>query len=125
LKFTEFNAETPAGAAYNDALTEMFLALPITAAFAHRYQLRPLPARPGILHALLAAYQEWYGRRELPRIAILDWREVPTYSEFVLFQDYFRRHGLECVIADPREVEYRDGKLWAGDFHVTLIYSAS
>lgn len=121
LKFTEFNAETPAGATYNDALTELFLALPISAAFSRRYQLRPLPARPGILHALLAAYQEWCGRRELPRIAILDWREVPTYSEFLLFQEYFRRHGLECVIADPREVEYRGGKLWAGDFHVTLI----
>lgn len=122
LLFTEFNAETPAGATYHDALTEMFLALPILAAFNRRFQVHPLPARPGILHALLAAYQEWRGRRELPRIAILDWREVPTYSEFVLFQDYFYRHGLECVIADPREVEYRDGKLWAGDFHVTLIY---
>src|SRR5262249_28612196 len=54
--------------------------------------------------------------------AILDWREVPTYSEFILFQDYFRSQGLECVIADPREVEYRGGKLMAGEFHVTLIY---
>lgn len=122
LKFTEFNAETPAGATYNDALTEMFLALPILGAFSQHYQVRPLPARPGILHALLAAYREWGGRRELPRIAILDWREVPTYSEFVLFREYIQRQGLECVIADPREVEYRDGKLWAGNFHVTLIY---
>jgi hypothetical protein len=28
LKFTEYNAETPAGAAYNDALSRAFLALP-------------------------------------------------------------------------------------------------
>src|SRR5262249_50752872 len=25
-------------------------------------------------------------------------------------------------IVDPREVEYRDGRLLAGDFHVTLVY---
>jgi hypothetical protein len=75
-----------------------------------------------VLHVLLDAYQQWAGRRERPRIAILDWREVPTFSEFVLFDDYFRSQGLECVIADPREVEYRDGRLMAGDFHITLIY---
>ena len=48
-------------------------------------------------------------RATLPRIAIVDWSDVPTQSEFLLFQDYFTRQGLECVIVDPREVEY-DGK---------------
>jgi uncharacterized circularly permuted ATP-grasp superfamily protein len=123
LRFTEYNAETPAGAAYNDALSDVFLGLPAMGAFLRRYQVRPLPARPGVLHALLAAFREWSGgRRDPPRIAILDWREVPTYSEFVLYADYFRGQGLECVIADPRDVEYKDGKLWAGDFAINLIY---
>jgi uncharacterized circularly permuted ATP-grasp superfamily protein len=75
-----------------------------------------------VLHALLAAFREWSGRREAPRIGILDWQEVPTYSEFVFFRDYFRSHGLECEIGDPRAVEFRGGKLMLGDFHVTLIY---
>ncbi|HEY8602122.1 MAG TPA: hypothetical protein VIL85_27095, partial [Thermomicrobiales bacterium] len=68
------------------------------------------------------AYQRWLGRHERPRIAILDWREVPTYSEFVLFQDYFTSQGYECQIVDPREVEYRGGKLVAGDYTIDLIY---
>jgi uncharacterized circularly permuted ATP-grasp superfamily protein len=122
LRFTENNAETPAGAGYHDILTEIFYGLPVMRAFLRRYQVRPLPARPGVLHALLDAYRHWAGRRERPRLAILDWREVPTYSEFVIFADYFKSQGLECVIADPREVEYRGGKLFTGDFHVTLIY---
>jgi hypothetical protein len=29
---------------------------------------------------------------------------------------------LECHIIDPREVEYHDGKLCHGDYHITLIY---
>jgi hypothetical protein len=122
LKFTEFNAETPAGAAYGDVLAEIFLSLPVMREFLRRYRVVLHPARPGVYHALIAAFQQWAGRRELPRVAILDWREVPTYSEFVLFQDYFRSLGLECVIADPREVEYSAGRLMAGDFHVTLVY---
>ncbi len=122
LRFTEYNAETPAGSAYNDALTHVFYGLPVMREFLRRYDVRPLPARHSVLHVLLEAFREWSGRRESPRIAILDWREVPTYSEFLLFREYFRSQGLTCEIADPREVEYRAGKLWAGDLHVTLIY---
>jgi uncharacterized circularly permuted ATP-grasp superfamily protein len=122
LRFTEFNAETPAGAAYTDILAQAFLTLPVMRAFAHDYQVLPLPARPGVFNALLEAFAQWRGRREAPRIAILDWREVPTYQEFVLFQRYFHEQGVECVLADPREVEYRQGRLLAGDFHVSLVY---
>jgi hypothetical protein len=122
LKFTEYNAETPAAPAYNDVLSEMFLGLPVMREFLRGYQVRPLPARHNVMHALVDAYRQFAGRREAPRVAILDWKEVPTYSEFLLFRDYFHSQGIECVIADPREVEYRDGKLMAGDFHVTLIY---
>jgi uncharacterized circularly permuted ATP-grasp superfamily protein len=122
LRFTEYNAETPAGSAYTDALSAMFYGLPVMREFLRAYDVRPLPARHGVLHVLLDAFRQWSGGQELPRIAILDWREVPTYSEFLLFREYFRSQGLECEIADPREVEYRGGKLWAGDLHVTLVY---
>ncbi len=122
LSLTEINAETPAGAGYHDILSEVFYGLPVMREFLQLYEVRPLPARHDVLHALVGAYQQWAGRREAPRIAILDWRDVPTYSEFVVFQDYFKSQGLECIIADPREVEYRNGRLVAGDFHITLIY---
>jgi hypothetical protein len=122
LKFTEYNAETPAGAGYADVLTELFLSLPVMAEFRREYHCWPLPSTPGVAHALFAAHREWSGTREAPRIAIVDWSDVPTQSEFVIFRDFFRGLGLECVIADPREMEYRNGKLFAGNVHVTLIY---
>ncbi|HET7091347.1 MAG TPA: hypothetical protein VFL17_22160, partial [Anaerolineae bacterium] len=122
LYFTEYNAETPAAAAYNDVLSEVFYTLPVMRAFERRYEVRPLPGRHHMLHALLDAYEQW-GGRDRPRIAILDWREVPTYSEFVLFQDYFASQGFECIIADPREFEYRGGQLLAdGILPINLIY---
>jgi hypothetical protein len=122
LRFTEYNAETPAAAAYNDVLAEVFYGLPVTRHFLRTWELRPQPARQNVMHALLDAYQQWSGRRDRPRVAILDWREVPTYSEFVLMADYLRQQGLECVIADPREVEYRGGRLVADGVEVDLIY---
>jgi len=122
LRLTEYNAETPASPAYNDVLTEILYGLPVMREFLRRYEVRALPARHSVLHALVDAYRQWSGSREAPRVAILDWREVPSYSEFVLFAEYFKSQGLECIIADPREVEYRDGRLVSGDFHITLIY---
>ncbi len=122
LRFTEYNAETPAGVAYNDSLSEVFYGLRVMREFLRQYDVRPLPARHHVVHALLDAYRQWTGRQDAPRIAILDWREVPTYTEFTLFAEYIHSQGLECVIADPREVEYRSGRLIAHGVPINLIY---
>ena len=122
LWFTEYNAETPAGIAYGDTLSEVFLGLPAMGTFLRRWDVRALPARPGLLHPLLDAFRQWRGSRETPRVVILDWREVPTYSEFVLVERYLTELGMPCTIADPRDAEYRGGRLLFGDFHATLIY---
>ena len=122
LRFTEYNAEVPAAGAYGDAFTEIFYGLPVMREFMHRYEIISLPTRQHVMHALMDAYEQWLGRREKPNLIILDWREVPTYSEFRLFLDYFQSQGLNCIIADPREMEYSNGKLYAGNFKVDLIY---
>ena len=122
LHFTEYNAETPAGSAYNDVLSEVFYGLPVMRAFLRTWSVRPLPARHDVMHGLLDAWHHFSGSRRLPRIAIVDWSEVPTRSEFALFHEYFARQGLECVIADPRHMEYRGGRLLAEGGAVDLIY---
>ncbi len=122
LKVTEYNAETPAGVAYGDALAELFLALPVARAFQRRWRMVPLPGRHSVLEALVGAHIERYGRGEPVSIAIVDWREVPTRSEFLLFQEYFCRLGAGCVVADPAELEYRNGRLYAAGTGVTVVY---
>src|SRR5581483_5596942 len=61
LRFTEYNAETPAGGAYNDVLSEVFFSLPVMREFMREWDLRPLPARHNVLHALLDAYAQFSG----------------------------------------------------------------
>ena len=124
---TEYNAETPAGAAYGDALADAFLALPVMRSFLRTFDVRPLPARHDVLHALLGAYAQWSrangGQRPaLPRIAILDWKEVPTYNEFLLWVDYFHSRGLEARIVDPRDTQLEGGRLTADGAPIDLIY---
>lgn len=121
LYLTEYNAETPAAPAYNDALTRAFLSMPVMGAFQRKYEVQPLPARHHMLHVILDAYKQWGGIGR-PTIGILDWHDVPTYSEFVLFEKYFKSVGYDCLIADPREVDYHDGKLYAHGKPFDLIY---
>lgn len=121
LRFTEYNAEVPAASAYNDVLNDVFYGLPVMGKFMRQYAVRPVPTRHSVLHVLLDAYQQWGGDRH-PQIAILDWQEVPTQSEFELFDQYFQSQGLTCRIVDPRHVEYRNGRLYEGDYRIDLIY---
>lgn len=122
LKFTEYNAETPAGAAYNDALSRVMLALPVMHEFTRTHAALPIPAAPSVIHSLLDAYHHFRGVRERPTVCILDWAEVPTRSEFVLFEREFQALGIDVFIGDPRDAEYRGGTLRVGGRAVNLIY---
>lgn len=122
MGLTEYNAETPAGAAFNDALCEAFIDLPVLREFNRHYEVQPLEARHGVLHVLLDAYRQWSGSRTRPRIAIVDWPDVPTRNEFVLYQKFFHSLDIPCVIVDPRAMDYRDGRLFAEGQPVDLIY---
>src|SRR5947199_9861893 len=80
---------------------------------------RPVGA---LLDALVASYREWGGTASPPLIAIVDWREVPTFSEFELMRDAFTALGVPTVICDPRDLAFDAGRLWADGRPVDLVY---
>src|SRR6266545_1607082 len=125
LQFVEYNAESPAAIAYEDVLSDVFEQLPAMRRFAERYTLAKLPARQRLLDTLLAAWRA-FGGAGSPTIAILDWKGLPTHSEFLLFQRYFRDNGVEAVICSPDELAYTDGRLYAqvdgGSVPIDLVY---
>jgi hypothetical protein len=122
ISLTEYNGETPAGAAYNDALSDTFADLPVMRKFTRDWEAMPVPTRHGVIRALLDAWSAWRGVREVPQIGIIDWKEVPTASEFALFQEHFRNLGIPCSIVDPRDAEYDGETLTFAGTPVTLLY---
>ena len=123
LNFIEFNGESPAGMAYNDVMAELFLELPIMQRFQERFPVQTLAVRPHALEALLRIYYQWRGNRnKLPDMAIVDFRGVPTTSEFKLFATYFAQHGIKSVICDPDEMEFRNGQMYAAGQPVDFVY---
>src|SRR5258708_8733497 len=122
--FVELNGESPAGIAYADAAFEIFEQLPVMKRFAESYRLRRFEGRPLMLKLLVDCYTEFLGSRpdQAPHIAIVDLKGMPTQKEFELFREYFERQGYPSIIASPDELEFRDGRLRAGEFEIDIVY---
>ena len=73
-------------------------------------------------HELLNIYREFGGEEKHPNIAIVDFAGLGTSEEFKRFKLTFEKLGSKTVIADPRELEYRDNHLYYQDFKIDLIY---
>lgn len=122
LHFVEYNAESPAGAGYEDVLGEIFLELPLMRRFLEEYAVVKHPRfRPHILQTLLALYRE-AGGAEHPTICIIDWPDVPTRTEFEIFRAHFEEAGYPTVVADPRELEYDGEALTVAGRKVHILY---
>src|SRR5207245_1482727 len=122
LQFAEYNAESPAGPGYAETLAEIFRALPVMARFEERFSVRMYPLMAALLDALLASYREWGGTSATPVIAIVDWREVPTWSEFEIIQARFEKLGVATLVCDPRELEFDGRTLAAQGRKIDLVY---
>jgi len=121
VRYVEYNAESPAGMAYGDNLAEVFATLPVMKAFRRRFRGRFLSTRRRQLAAMLRAFKQWR-QAETPVVAIVDWVGLPTATEFEMFKEYFESQGVQTLICDPRELELRRGKLFAGGTAVNLVY---
>jgi uncharacterized circularly permuted ATP-grasp superfamily protein len=121
-QFVELNAECPAGIAYADVAAEIFLDLPVMRRFTQTHKVAPMFCRRNLLDSLLEVYLRARGRTEKPQIGIVDYRGLPTQREFEMFKEFFEQNGYRTAIADPRDLELRDGKLFHEDFRIDLVY---
>jgi hypothetical protein len=122
LHFAEYNAESPAGPGYTQRLAELFETLPIMARFRESHQVRFHHTIDALLKALLQSYREWGGTAQPPVLAIVDWRNVPTWTEFEILRDAFAAAGVPAVICDPSELEFDGRVLRAQGQVIDLVY---
>lgn len=112
LRFIEYNAESPGGLAFADALSDVFEGLPSFRHVASRWQISRFHTRHTLLDTLLSHYRQrgGWGR---PTIAIVDWQTgVGTAPEFTLCKTSFEAAGVPTVITSPEALELRGGRLF-------------
>lgn len=117
----ELNAEGAFGVSYADRLTELFEGFQPMREFSRTRAVTPLYMGNALVGTILDAWHEFGGTR-IPRVAVVDWKEVVTRTEFDIVCEHFQRHGVPARFVDPRELEYKDGELSAGGEGIDLIY---
>jgi hypothetical protein len=122
LQFAEYNAESPAGPGYSETLAEIFGELDAMQQFRTRFGVRSHSLALLLLDALIASYREWGGTQAKPQIAIVDWREVPTWTDFEIIQARFEKQGVPTIVCDPRELVFDGRSLSAQGKKIDLIY---
>ena len=121
-QFVELNAESPAGIGYAEALTDLFLDLPVMQKFQERWTVQRFRARERLLETLLECYREGGGQEEHPTIAIVDYEDVPTRTEHLLFRDFFAEKGHPTFVCDPRDLTFERGALRYEGRLIDIVY---
>ncbi len=123
LHFVQYNADSPTGGGYSDALADLFYDIPPMKEFRKKYSLTKIGSRKHLLHALLKSYKQFGGTRK-PNIAIVEFRAPygSSQSEYSLFRDFFRQEGYSVEIVAPEQLEYRNRILHKGNFEIDVVY---
>jgi hypothetical protein len=120
-RFIEINSDAPAGFGYGDRMAEVFRRLPLFQEFAAAHRLAYVPSAPPLVEAILGQWRR-RGESAAPVIAIVDWSDVKTRPDQEILRAALEAGGARCLLADPREMTSREGRLRAGPQAVDLVY---
>jgi hypothetical protein len=126
IRFLEFNCDSPAGTAYSDIMEAGFFRLMENFPFIKKWEVESMNRQELLLDSLLQCYHEFREKEKsfpkIPVIAIIDWEDVSTYSEFLCLEDYFSRKGYKTIIGTPQNFRISQGRATLNDKEVHLVY---
>src|SRR5712691_3598263 len=122
-RFVEINSDAPAGFGYGDRMAEVFADLPLFRQFARDHPVHYAPSLPALVDAMVWTWRsKGGGAASSPVIAIADWADVKTRADQEIVCARFEGVGFDCVLADPRAMEIKGGRLIANGRPVDLVY---
>ena len=85
----------------------------------------PRSHEPAFFNMFVEEWRRQRGDTPLGRVAIVDDDPATQYlfPEFQLFERLFRRYSVPAVVADARELQWRDDTLWHAGEPVALVYN--
>lgn len=86
------------------------------------YRFKGFELFDSLIDKLLDNYYEFSKDNKIPQIAIVDWIDKDPPSEFIEFKKAFENRGIKTIIADPRDLIYKDKKLYYKEFRIDCIY---
>jgi hypothetical protein len=123
-RFIEINSDAPAGFGYGDRMAAVFQGLPGFRDFAARHRIGYLPSGPALVASVMEAWRA-AGRpaaANAPVTAIVDFAEVKTRPDQEILRQLFEEAGVDCFLADPRELALRGDRLVGADRVIDMVY---
>ncbi len=122
FKFIEINTDGTSGMNEDNIFSNILLESKAMEIMKGRYNISYFELVDSWVEESLNIYNRYDKKVDKPNIAIVDFTESGITAEFETFKKAYMRKGYNAVIADPRDLRYRDGNLYYGDFRIDLIY---
>ncbi|MCI8425855.1 MAG: circularly permuted type 2 ATP-grasp protein, partial [Adlercreutzia sp.] len=110
IHFCEFNGDGSAGMNENREITNSLLGSDTLRTFCENHKVERCNIFEPWARCFLDIYSTYRFKVDNPRIAICDYLENGVVDEFHIFADTFKKLGVECVVADVRELAF-DGEV--------------
>lgn len=121
-KFCELNTDGSSAMNEDNTIGKILLETEGLREFGSKYDLSLFELIDRWVEDSISICREWNSEIEKPNVAIVDFTESGTSAEFEVFKNTFIKKGYNAIIADPRDLQYRNGKLYYGDYRIDMVY---
>ena len=118
VRFCEFNGDGSSGMNENREITNSIAQAASFKEFAARHDVRGCELFEPWVDRFCTIYDSYEHKVENPRFAICDYLENGVVDEFFIYADLFKQRGIECVVADVRDLVFDGEQLWNGEGQV-------
>jgi len=122
FKFCELNTDGSSAMNEDNTLAEILLETEAMKRFSIKYNFSLFELFDSWVKESIEIYKKFNPNNPKPNVAIVDFTESGTTEEFKEFMKAYMRRGYNCIIVDPRDLTYKDGKLYFKDYKIDLVY---
>ncbi|MDR7855186.1 glutathionylspermidine synthase family protein [Tissierella sp.] len=122
FKFCEFNTDGSSAMNEDNTIGNILLSTEGLKDFGEKYNLSLFELIDKWVDDSISIFKKWNSEIEKPNVAIVDFIESGTSAEFKVFQEAFNKKGYNAIIADPRNLTYKNGNLYFEDYKIDLVY---
>lgn len=122
FKFCEIN--TDGSSAMNEEMVvgKTLMSSKALQEFSKKYQLSTFELFDSWVDESLKLFEKYDPENKNPNVAIMDFMEHGTPSDFEKFKKAYEKRGLNCEIVEARDLKYQNGKLYYNDYRIDMIY---
>lgn len=122
FKFCELNTDGSSAMNEDNTIAKIMLESKALKDFSEKHSINYFELFDSWVDESIKIYNKFDFKNTKPNVAIVDFKESSTTPEFEEFKSSYIRKGYNCIIVDPRDLKYKNGSLYHGDYRIDLVY---